>query len=246
MWCGLLFAQGREAASRTSRWTIAIAFVIPVILLLLGGVVGKVDTLANSLVPYEALPLGSAAALCTCGWRVWLPRPSNGARISRSREAGQSSTGGAVIAASFVLVFGLGLALVYGGAFVAPTLQAFLLAAAPALAIGYFRMFFGVFVLASAADTQLAASSELAAENTVLRRRRPITGLIVVVAVVLAILVPAPGRSSRSPRLSRPLRVVRFCQLRREDAGPRCPAGERSSALSGQSSLPSSWDLLQR
>lgn len=189
---GYLLAQGREAASRTSRWTIAIAFVIPVILLLLGGVVGKVDTLANSLVPYEALPLGSAAALVLAVGACGFLDPAMGLVFRGAEKPGKAALWGAVIAASFVLVFGLGLALVYGGAFVAPTLQAFLLAAAPALAIGYF-MFFGVFVLASAADTQLAASSELAAENTVLRRRRPITGLIVVVAVVLAILVPAPG-----------------------------------------------------
>ncbi len=190
---GYLLAQGREAASRTSRWTIAIAFVIPVLVLLLGGVVGKPATLADSLVPFQALPLGTAAALVLSVVACGFLDPSMGLVLRGADKPGKAALWGAVIAGAFVLVFGLGLVLFYGGAYVAPTLQAFLLAAAPAIVVGYF-MFFAVFVLASAADTQLAASSEVAAEATSLRRRRPITAVIVLLAILLAIFVPAPGQ----------------------------------------------------
>ena len=190
---GYLLAQGQEAASRTSRWTVAVAFIIPAIPLLGGAVVSKPEVLIDSLVPYQALPLGTAAAGARC-WRVWIPRSSYGLDLAWFAEAlAKRRFGGAVIAAAFVLVFGLGLILLYGGAFVAPTLQAFLLAAAPALAIGYF-MFFVVFVLASAADTQLAAASEVAAQDTSYRRRRPVTAAIIVLAILLAMFVPAPGQ----------------------------------------------------
>jgi hypothetical protein len=190
---GYLLAQGREAASRTSRWTVAIAFIIPAILLLGGAVVSKPAVLVDSLVPYEALPLGTAAALVLAVGACGFLDPAMGLTLRGSQKPGKAALWGAVIAAGFVLVFGLGLILIYGGAFVAPSLQAFLLAAAPALAIGYF-MFFAVFVLASAADTQIAAASELAAEDTSYRRRRPVTAIIVVLAIFLAMFVPAPGQ----------------------------------------------------
>ena len=177
----------------TSRWTVAVAFIIPAILLLGGAVVSKPEVLIDSLVPYQALPLGTAAAFGARCWRVWIPRSSYGLDLRGSQKPGKAALWGAVIAAAFVLVFGLGLILLYGGAFVAPTLQAFLLAAAPALAIGYF-MFFVVFVLASAADTQLAAASEVAAQDTSYRRRRPVTAAIIVLAILLAMFVPAPGQ----------------------------------------------------
>lgn len=190
---GYLLAQGREAASRTSRWTVAVAFIIPAILLLGGAVVSKPEVLIDSLVPYQALPLGTAAALVLGVGACGFLDPAMGLTLRGSQKPGKAALWGAVIAAAFVLVFGLGLILLYGGAFVAPTLQAFLLAAAPALAIGYF-MFFVVFVLASAADTQLAAASEVAAQDTSYRRRRPVTAAIIVLAILLAMFVPAPGQ----------------------------------------------------
>lgn len=190
---GYLLAQGREAASRTSRWTIGIGFFIPVLLLLGGAVVGKPSTLADSLVPYEPLPLGTAAALVIATAACGFLDPSMGLVLRGAIKPGKAALWGAVIGGAFVVVFGIALILLYGGAFVAPTLQAFLIAAAPVMIIGYF-MFSAAFVLASAADTQLAASSEVAAEATSLRRRRPITAVIVVLAILLAIFVPAPGQ----------------------------------------------------
>lgn len=190
---GYLLAQGREAASRTSRWTLGFALVIPVILLLGGAVVSSPEVLVDSLVPYEPLPLGSAAALVLAVAACGVVDPSMGTVLRGSAKPGKAALWGAVIAAGFVLVFGLGLVLIYGGAFVAPTLQAFLLAAAPPLVIGYF-LFFAVFVLASAADTQLAAGSEVAAERISPMKRRPITFVMVVLAIVLAGVVPAPGQ----------------------------------------------------
>ena len=190
---GYLLAQGREAASRTSRWTLGFALVIPIILLLGGAVVSSPEVLVDSLVPYEPLPLGSAAALVLAVAAWGLLDPSMGTVLRGSAKPGKAALWGAIIAGGFVLVFGIGLALMYGGAFVAPTLQAFLLAAAPPLVIGYF-LFFAVFVLASAADTQLAAGSEVAAASISPAKRRPITFVLVVFAIVLAILVPAPGQ----------------------------------------------------
>jgi len=92
-----------------------------------------------------------------------------------------------------VLVFSLGLILLYGGAFVAPSLQAFLLAALPAVGIGFF-LFFAVFVLASAADTQLAAASDAGAELSDPGQRHVVSLAIIVVAVVVAMLLPATGQ----------------------------------------------------
>lgn len=190
---GYLLAQGREAASRTSRWTLGFALVIPIILLLGGAVVSQPAVLVDSLVPFEALPLGTAAALVAAVAVCAFVDPSMGTVLRGSQKPGKAALWGAVIAGGFVLIFGIGLVLMYGGAFVAPTLQAFLLAAAPPLVVGYF-LFFAVFVLGSAADTQLAAGSEVAANNVSPAKRRPITAVMVVLAILFAMVFPAPGQ----------------------------------------------------
>ncbi len=189
---GYLLGQGREAASRTSRWTVGIAFAIPVILLLLGATVSSPAVLVNSQVPSEALPLGSAAAMVLGVAACAFLDPAMGVVLRGSAKPGKAALWGAVIAAGFVLVFGLALVLVYGGAFVAPTMQAFLLAAAPPVVIGFF-LFFAVFTLASASDTQLSAGSQVAAASIAPAKRRPISVGLVVLAMLLAVFFPAPG-----------------------------------------------------
>lgn len=190
---GYLYARGRESSTRTSRWTIVIAFIVPVLLLLLGAALGTPSTLANSMVPSTPVPLGTVGALLVAVLMVAMVDPTIGSALRASPKPGKAALWGAVITAAFALIFSLGLVLVFGGAFVAPTLQAFLLAAAPVIAIGYF-MFMAAFVLASAGDSQLAAGSELAAEMTSPDRRRPITFVLVVLAIVVAMFIPATGQ----------------------------------------------------
>ncbi|MGA9147429.1 MAG: hypothetical protein WBZ04_07725, partial [Candidatus Nanopelagicales bacterium] len=85
---GYLLAQGREAASRTSRWTVAVAFIIPAILLLGGAVVSKPEVLVDSLVPYEALPLGTAAALVLAVGACGFLDPAMGLTLRGSQKPG--------------------------------------------------------------------------------------------------------------------------------------------------------------
>lgn len=190
---GYLYARGREASSRTSRWTVVIAFIIPVFLLAIGAALGSPATIVDSLVPYTPVPLGTAGALLAAVVAMSIVDPAVGEVVRGAAKPGKAALWGAVIGGAFTLVFSLGLILVYGGAFVAPSLQAFLLAAAPALILGYF-MFMVAFVLASAGDSQLAAGSEVASNMSSPRRRRPITFAMVIVAILLAVFVPATGQ----------------------------------------------------
>lgn len=190
---GYLLARGRESASRTSRWAAGFAFAIPVLLLLLGAVVSKPTVIVDSLVPYEALPLASAAAIIIAVAVCTFLDPALGLVLRGSTKPGKSALWGAIIAGGFILIFGLALILVFGGAFVSPTLQAFLLAAAPPVVVGFF-LFFAVFVLTSASDTQLAAGTEVVAARMSPAKRRPTMGVIVLIAVVLAVVLPSPGQ----------------------------------------------------
>lgn len=188
-----LLAVGRESAARTSRWAFGFVWVIPVLLLVVGVVVSKPAVLADSLVPYTPLPLGTAAAMLLAVAACAVLDPSIGAVLHGSAKPGKAALWAGVLGGLFVLVFGVALILVFGGAFVAPTLQAFLLGAAPAAVIGFF-LFFAVIVVTSAADTQLASAAELVAENTTPCRRPRFVALIAFVAAVLATVLPVPGQ----------------------------------------------------
>ncbi len=191
---GYLLARGREAASRTSRWTLGFAVVIPILLLVAGAVIGHPSTITSSLVPSTAIPpgdvLGVILAVFVCGF----VDPAMGLVLRGAggkAKAKTTSVWAAVITGVFTLVFGLALILIYGGAWVAPSLQAFLLAAAPPILIAFF-LFFAVFVLGSSSDSQLAAGSQVASDMSDPSKRRPITLAIVVLAILLAMFVPAP------------------------------------------------------
>jgi len=188
---GYLLARGREASSRTSRWTLGFAVVIPVLLFVGGLALGSFATVTASLVPSTSMPLDNMLAVLLVAAACGFVDPALGLVMRGVDKPIKVSVWGAVIAGLFTLFFGLGLILFYGGAFVAPSLQAFLLAAAPPVLIGFF-LFFAVFVIASISDSQLAAGSEVASEITTPDKRRPITAVLALVAVVLAILVPAP------------------------------------------------------
>lgn len=190
---GYLLLRGRQAASRTSRWTLGIALVIPVVLLAVGAAKGTPSTIITSLVPSTPLPVGSVGALLAAALVAGFVDPTLGLVLRGSDKPVKTSIWGAVIIGGFVLIFGVALILIFGGAFVAPSLQAFLLAAAPATVIAGF-LFFAVFVLASASDSQLAAGSQVAADMYGSNQRRAFTVGLAVVAVVVAMFVPAPGQ----------------------------------------------------
>lgn len=188
---GYLLLRGRQAASRTSRWTLGIALVIPVVLLAAGAALGTPSTIVTSLVPSTPLPVGSTGALLAAAVVAGFVDPTIGLVLRGSAKPVKTSIWGAVIIGGFVLIFGIALILVFGGAFVAPSLQAFLLAAAPATVIAGF-LFFAAFVLASAGDSQLAAGSQVAADRLGSTYLRTITVGLAVVAVLVAMFVPAP------------------------------------------------------
>jgi len=188
-----LLARGRQSANRTSRWTLVMAFLIPVLLLIGGAALGSPATIAAPLVPSTEISVGTAFALLLTVVAMGFVDLAIGQVLRAVPNPSKTALRGAVIPAAFVLVFSLGLILLYGGAFVAPSLQAFLLAALPAVGIGFF-LFFAVFVLASAADTQLAAASDAGAELSDPGQRHVVSLAIIVVAVVVAMLLPATGQ----------------------------------------------------
>ena len=188
-----LVARGRASASRTSRWTLVVAFLLPVLLVGLGGAVSDAGTIISPLVPTTEVSLGTALAMICAAVGLGFVDPAIGLIVRGAPRPSKVASWGSVIVAAFVLTLALGLILVYGGGFVAPSLQAFLLAAAPAIAIGVF-IFIIVYVIASAADTQLAAATEVATGFTAPSNRVRVTILIVVVAVVVAMFVPATGQ----------------------------------------------------
>jgi hypothetical protein len=188
-----LLACGRLSANRTSRWALVMAFFIPVLLLVGGAALGSPVTIAEPLVPSTELGVGSAFALLFTVVAMGFVDPAIGQVLRAVPNPSKTALWGAAVPAAFVFVFSLGLILLYGGAFVAPSLQAFLLAALPAVGIGFF-LFFAAFVLASAADTQLAAASEAGAALSDPSRRQVVSLAIIVVAVVVAMLLPATGQ----------------------------------------------------
>lgn len=188
-----LLVRGRQSANRTSRWTLAMAFLIPVLLLVGGAALGSPATIAEPLVPSTEIGVGSAFALVFTVVAMGFVDPAIGQVLRAVPNPSKTALWGAAVPAAFVLVFSLGLILLYGGAFVAPSLQAFLLAALPAAGIGFF-LFFAAFVLASAADTQLAAASDVGAELADPSKRQVVSVAIIVAAVLVAMLLPATGQ----------------------------------------------------
>ena len=188
---GYLFTRGRESANRTSRWVLVMAFLVPVLLLVGGLFLGSPSTITDSLVPFTSVPLGSVSALVATIIVLSVVDPSIGRVVATSARPGKAALWGAVIAGAFAFVLSIGLILIFGGAFVAPTLQAFLLAAAPPVGIGVF-IFIATLVLASVCDTQLATGSELVDRLAFVGRREVVTFGFAILAVVVAVLVPSP------------------------------------------------------
>ena len=186
-----LLACGREGASRTSRWLLGIGLVIPVLLLAVGAVLGSPSTLTSSLVPSASLPLGAAAAVLLAVIAAGFVDPVAGLTLRGSEAPGKAMGTGVIILAGYLLIFGVALILVFGGAYVAPSLQAYLLSAAPAAIIAVF-MFFAAYFFAATSDSELAAAAEITAEMTVPAYRRAITIVLAIVAVLIACFIPAP------------------------------------------------------
>ncbi len=188
-----LLACGRLSSLRTSRWTVVMAFFIPALLLVGGALLGSPATIASPLVPSTELGIGTAFALVLSAGAMGFVDPAIGQVLKSVEIPSKTALWGAVISAVFVAVFSLGLILLYGGAFVAPSLQAFLLAAAPAVGIGFF-LFFAVFVLASVADTELSAATEVGCELADSSKRQILTFGFAIAAIVIAMVLPATGQ----------------------------------------------------
>lgn len=188
-----LLAHGRASANRTSRWTLVMAFYIPILLLAGGAVLGTPSTIVDPLVPSTELGVGTVLAILLTVVAMGFVDPAIGQVLSAARIPNRTALWGVVITAVFLVVFSLGLILIYGGAFVSPSLQAFLLAAVPAVGIGFF-LFFATFVLASVADTQLAAATHVGTRFSDPSKRQILTIVVVVVAILVAMLLPATGQ----------------------------------------------------
>lgn len=190
---GYIVVRGRVGANRTSRWAIGFAAVVPVLFFVLGFGLGQAPVITSSLVPSTPVPIGTAVAMILAVVGMSFVDPVMGQTLRASAKPGRAATWGAIISVLFVLVFSLGLIMVFGGAFVAPTLQAFLIAAFGGVGIAVF-MFFAATVLVPTADTQLAAAADSVEHMAPQLSKALVTFGLAIVAALLAMFVPATGQ----------------------------------------------------
>lgn len=190
---GYLLARGRAGANRTSRWGIGFAVALPVVFVVVGLVTNQTSVIFSPLVPYDRVPFATGIAVIICVLMMGFVDPAISGTLRTSANPGRTALWGAVISALFVALFAIALAMVFGGAFVGPSLQAFLVAATGTAGIAFF-MFLVAMVLIPTADTQLAAAADSVEHMAPAASKVVVTFGLAVVAAIVAMLVVANGQ----------------------------------------------------
>lgn len=185
-----LLARGRQGANRTSRWSIVFG-VFAIVVLGVGLAVASPSVLVNPIVPYAPTDWWGVAAMAIAVVAMGIFDPVLRLAIRDAAAATRTVVIGSLVLVVFVAFMGIGSALFFGGATVAPSLQFLtVFAVLPAIVLGVLLCFV-TFLFAAISDSLLAAGSEIAVGQSTSARQ----GMIIFLAVgsiVVAMVFPNP------------------------------------------------------
>lgn len=188
---GFLLACGRRGAHRTSRYVIG-SGVLALLIFAIGAVVGNPASFFSPSVPSTPLPLAAVAALLLAVIAMGFFDPAAALPLRSAASPGRTALIGTGVLVAFLMVLLAGTNLIYGGALVGPSLQFMTpFAIIPVAALGVVT-FIVTFIFAGTADSMLASGAEVAAGQLGENRKNPITVVLGIAAVILAMFVPAP------------------------------------------------------
>lgn len=185
-----LLARGRQGANRTSRWSIVFG-VFAVLVLAVGFAVASPSVLVSPLVPYAPTDWWGVLAMAIAVAAMGIFDPVLRLAVRDAVAATRTVVVGSVVLVVFVMFMGVGAAMFFGGATVAPSLQFLtVFAVLPAIVLGVLLCFV-TFLFAAIADSLLAAGSEIAAGRSSSGRQGMIL-LLALGSVIVAMVFPNP------------------------------------------------------
>lgn len=205
--CALyLLPRGLSGAARTSRWLLWVLGVVTLLLVAIGAIAGEPGHITSPSVPVRHPSSWSYLTVALAATAAGAFDPALHRWLGKDKSPLRSGLRGAALLASFVILVGISLLMIFGGSFQAPSLQFFtIFALLPKVPIAIL-MALVAFMLASTTDTLLATgsyvldnllaqASESADAEAQLRaaesRRRVWTLVLAATAILLAVLTPS-------------------------------------------------------